>query len=74
MKKLFSLDPTASRDMILITLYEKIAQVKAIVECLLLAILSKELENQLLYDAVRVVDSYLEQIEDLHARLEVATV
>jgi hypothetical protein len=47
MKKLFSsLDLTLSRDSILNVLYEKISQVKAIVECLLLAILSMAVETQ----------------------------
>ena len=58
------------RAKVLETLYEKIAQVRAIVECLLRAIISKELENNLLYDAVWAVDSYLVQIKELQERME----
>ncbi len=70
MENTFVINPSANTDSIVDTLYEKTAQAKAIVECILGAILSKELENNLLYGAMWAVDSYLGQIKELQEWLE----
>lgn len=73
MKNVFILNPTAPIESIADALYEKIVQAKAIAECILLAITSKELESNLLYDAVWAIDSFLSQIKELQEHLELDT-
>lgn len=69
MKNAFILNPAASTECIADALHEKTTQTKAIIECVLLAILSKELENHLLYEAVWAIDSFLSEIKELQERL-----
>lgn len=70
MKNTFVLNPVASIETITDVLYEKTAQAKAVTECLLLAITSKGLECNLLYDTVWAIDSFLSQIKELQEHLE----
>jgi hypothetical protein len=72
MENTFVINPSATTESIVDTLYEKTAQAKAIVECILGAILSKELESNFLYEAVWAVDSYLGQIKELQEWLELS--
>ena len=70
MKNAFILDPSVPIDSIVDTLYEKTAQAKAITECVMLAVMHKELENNSLFNVVWAIDSYLEQIKELQQLLE----
>ncbi len=70
MKKAFLLNPAVTHDMAIHALYEKTTQAKAILECILSAILSDGIENGLLYNAVWAVDDYLDQIIELQDHIE----
>lgn len=70
MKNAFMLNPAASTEAIADALYEKTTQAKAVAECMLLAIMSKELGNNVVYDAMWAVDSFLSQIKELQEQLE----
>jgi hypothetical protein len=70
MKKTFILNPAMTHDMAIHALYEKTTQAKAILECLLSAILSDGIESGLLYNAVWAVDEYLDQIIELQDHIE----
>ena len=48
----------------------KTAQAKAITECVMLAVMHKELEDNSLFNVVWAIDSYLEQIKELQQLLE----
>ena len=74
MKNIFVINPQATTESIADALYEKTTQAKAIVECMLLAIMSKELKSNLLYDAVWAIDSFLSQIKELQEHLELPAV
>lgn len=74
MKNAFILNPSASTEAIADALYEKTTQAKAVAECMLLAIMSKELKSNLLYDAVWAIDSFLSQIKELQEHLELPAV
>lgn len=72
MKNAFILNLTAPTEIIADALYEKTAQAKAVAECILLAITSKTLEGNLLYDAVWAIDGFLSQIKELQEHLELS--
>ena len=72
MKNAFILNPAAPPEIIADALYEKTAQAKAIAECMLLAITSKELKSNLLYDAVWALDGFLSRIKELQEHLELS--
>lgn len=72
MQKAFILNPAISIEMTINALYEKTTQAKAIVECLLVATVSKELKSDLLFEAIWAVDNYLSEIKDLQERLELS--
>ena len=73
MKNAFILDPSTPIDSIADVLYEKTAQAKAITECVMLAIMNKELENNSLFNVIWAIDSYLEQIKELQQFLEASS-
>jgi len=54
-------------------LYEKTTQTKAILECILSAILSDGIARGLLYNAVWAIDDYLDQIIELQDYIESTT-
>jgi hypothetical protein len=63
-----SIETSASTLFIKEALYQRVAQVRAITSCLLLAV--KDLSPDLLYDAIWAIDSYLEEIDQLQLALD----
>lgn len=63
MEQAFIINPQANLDSLKEALYEKVTQVNAMANCLLLA--SEELDGSLLFDAIWAITNHIEQIIDL---------
>jgi hypothetical protein len=70
MENVFILNSQASHQAILENLYEKTTQAKALVECIMLAILSKELKTELIFEAIWGIESFLSQMKELQNHLD----